>query len=288
MYGYVYEVTCKVNGKRYIGQHKSSKFDSSYLGSGTIQVRALEKYGRDNFSVRVLQECNTAEELNLAEQKHIADNNAVSSEEFYNLINYGQQCCFSDDTRHKMSEAAKLRSNAPEFKARMSKLHKGKVVPKDVIERRTASLKRTYQIHGNPQKGKKLSKETIEKMLESRKGYKHSEETKQRISKSLKDAFQDRDQNGEKNPFYGKHHSEETKQAIRQKIQGRVNVNNGLITKQVLPDEVESYLAKGFVLGRLPNKTEPRVWIHNGEATKLIPESKLAEFVALGWQQGRK
>ena len=288
VYGYVYEVTCKINNKRYIGQHKSNSFDPNYFGSGTVQLRAIEKYGKDNFSIRVLQECNTYEELNAAEQFHISANNAVNSDEFYNLINYGEQCAFSESTRQKMSEAAKKRSNTPEFKARMSDLHKGKVIPPDVISKRVKTLKRNHELYGNSQKGKKLSRETVNKMIESRKGYTHSDETKRKISKALKEAFKSRDQYGNKNPFYGKTHSNETKEVIRQKIRNRVFVNNGEVSKEICKEDLENYLQNGFTLGRLPNKTGKRLWINKEGNTKLISENCVSEFLADGWKLGRK
>ncbi len=46
MYGYVYITTCRENNKSYIGRHKGT-FDSSYLGSGVVFSRAIEKYGKE-------------------------------------------------------------------------------------------------------------------------------------------------------------------------------------------------------------------------------------------------
>ena len=34
MKGYIYETTNLINGKKYIGKHKSNKFDHNYYGSG--------------------------------------------------------------------------------------------------------------------------------------------------------------------------------------------------------------------------------------------------------------
>ena len=43
MFGYIYETTNLINGKKYIGKHISSDFDKFYLGSGTYIKNAIEK-----------------------------------------------------------------------------------------------------------------------------------------------------------------------------------------------------------------------------------------------------
>jgi group I intron endonuclease len=49
-YYYVYKTINLINGKYYIGAHKSdTPHDLSYVGSGTIIKKAIEKYGVDNF-----------------------------------------------------------------------------------------------------------------------------------------------------------------------------------------------------------------------------------------------
>ena len=46
MFGYIYMTINTVNGKKYIGQHKSSEFEGNkYLDSGKILKQAIEKYG---------------------------------------------------------------------------------------------------------------------------------------------------------------------------------------------------------------------------------------------------
>jgi group I intron endonuclease len=74
----------KINNKKYIGmcKHTHSK---TYLGSGKLFKKALEKYGKDNFERFVIQECETFEELSNAEKYWIEYYNAVKSDEFYNL-----------------------------------------------------------------------------------------------------------------------------------------------------------------------------------------------------------
>lgn len=57
MYGYIYLTTNLINERKYIGQHTSSEFDPNYKGSGKILWQAINKYGWDNFSVRMLCPC---------------------------------------------------------------------------------------------------------------------------------------------------------------------------------------------------------------------------------------
>lgn len=45
MYGYIYETTNLINGKKYIGKRVKPKFDGNYKGSGKVLKHAIEKYG---------------------------------------------------------------------------------------------------------------------------------------------------------------------------------------------------------------------------------------------------
>ena len=49
-YGYVYVTTNIVTGKKYVGMHEGKKHDLKYFGSGTYLLKAIGKYGIENFS----------------------------------------------------------------------------------------------------------------------------------------------------------------------------------------------------------------------------------------------
>lgn len=88
MYGYVYKTTNLINGKTYIGQHKSGYFDIGYKGSGKLIKRAIKKYGKDNFKTILLEWCETFDELNNREIYYISFYRAQNKAE-YNIANGG-------------------------------------------------------------------------------------------------------------------------------------------------------------------------------------------------------
>ena len=91
MYGFVYITTNHINGKKYIGQKNYDKRGiwKNYLGSGVYLNRAIDKYGKDNFSKEIIENCKTAEELDEREKYWIEYYDAVKSNEFYNIAQGG-------------------------------------------------------------------------------------------------------------------------------------------------------------------------------------------------------
>jgi hypothetical protein len=65
MYYYVYQITNLLNGKIYVGKHKSAKHPSEneYYGSGKQITAAIKKYGIENFKKEVLYYCSSLEEM---------------------------------------------------------------------------------------------------------------------------------------------------------------------------------------------------------------------------------
>lgn len=62
-YYYVYKITNKVNGKIYIGVHKTNDLNDRYFGSGKYLKQAIKKYGIENFEKEILQFCLSKEEM---------------------------------------------------------------------------------------------------------------------------------------------------------------------------------------------------------------------------------
>lgn len=102
LYGFIYITTNHINGKKYIGQKRYDKNNKwkSYLGSGIHLKRAINKYGADNFSKEIIENCKTKEHLNQQEKYWIQYYNAVESDDFYNIASGGD----GGDTRSGYSE----------------------------------------------------------------------------------------------------------------------------------------------------------------------------------------
>jgi hypothetical protein len=91
MYYIIYEITNKLNGKKYRGKHKTKILDDSYMGSGVWIKRSIEKNGIKNFEKTVLFMAFDDDSLNWAE-KYFVDDEWVSlgANEVYNLKVGGQ------------------------------------------------------------------------------------------------------------------------------------------------------------------------------------------------------
>jgi len=168
MYGYIYLTTNNINGKRYIGKKVSESFVENYYGSGTYIRKALKKYGKTNFTVAIIEECNSREELNRKERFWIKRYNAVESKEFYNLAvggeGFSKGMRFSDEHKQKLAEG-KVGENNPNYQKKPN-------------ENQARGLEIGWHLPASEKHKKRLS--------EIRTGCEVSEETRKKLSEAGK------------------------------------------------------------------------------------------------------
>ena len=198
VFGIIYLIRNKVNGKCYVGQTQEQKgFDDRYSRSGEGIERvykchkhlkehnesynkhllgSIEKHGFEAFEInKCLDYAFSLEELNVKEKVYIQLYDSFENGYNETLGGEGKEgCCHSEETRQKISEATKGKNN--------------------------------------PFYGKRHSNESKRKIGIKSKGRKHSEEAKQKMGEARK---------GENNPWYGKHLPDETRQKISESRKGK-------------------------------------------------------------------
>lgn len=137
----VYITTNLVNGKKYLGKHNGK--DPDYLGSGLVIKYAIKKYGKENFSRKIVAECSSDQEAFVIEEKLSKEWNVVNDPSWYNMKVGGKGFASGSD---------------------------------------------------HPQFGKARSKEHTQHIVLARAGWKHTKESKEKLSIANR---------GEVNPMYG-------------------------------------------------------------------------------------
>jgi len=84
-YHFIYKTTNILSGRYYIGMHSTDNLDDGYLGSGTYLKRSLNKHGKENHQLEILEFCKTREELKSRETE-IVNLNEIAKVECMNLM----------------------------------------------------------------------------------------------------------------------------------------------------------------------------------------------------------
>jgi group I intron endonuclease len=109
MYGIIYKVENKVNGKVYIGQtiYGLNKRKLEHINDhryNSILTKAIRKYGRDNFKWDVIDEADNQDVLNMLERLHISRYESLTIQWGYNIQEGGSNGKHSDETKRKISK----------------------------------------------------------------------------------------------------------------------------------------------------------------------------------------
>ena len=217
--GRVYLITNLVNDKRYVGittrslkqrwyEHVSNKL--SYV---SVLRKAISKYGKENFSIQLLEELldTTEKELQLRESFYIDKcNTFIDGGQGYNLVKQSDaKLIFSESLKKKMSE-----KNSGEGNPFYGKHHN------EESKKKIGGAVVDYSGSKNPFFGKTHTEEARRKSSEWNKKY-QSGENHPRLGKTFTEASrakmslaQKGKRTGADNSFYGKHHTEKSKKLL--------------------------------------------------------------------------
>lgn len=197
MFYLVYKVTNLVNGKFYIGAHKTDNKNDDYMGSGKLIKRAIKKYGIENFKKEIILECESQEEMYRIEAEMV-----VLCEDSYNLKFGGQggwdYCNINGINKGKSEEDIASRRIKYEntmknkygdnWKKELSKLMESKRTT-ETIEKISETMRLRYK-----------DDEYFESLLNDKIKLMNSPESIEKKKKTFKDIGH---QIGEKNSSYG-------------------------------------------------------------------------------------
>lgn len=88
-YYYLYQITNLVNGKIYVGVHRTTNIDDGYMGSGKQIKLAQAKYGLSNFKKEIL-EFFQSEEAMYDREAEVVDSSFIRRPDVYNMIEGGK------------------------------------------------------------------------------------------------------------------------------------------------------------------------------------------------------
>lgn len=239
---YVYKTVNNINGKYYYGVHSSNDPEHDpYFGSGSAIKAAVQRYGRENFSVQILKKFSSEEEA-FQYERQLVGYEQVLDPNCYNLVEGGLGGRkLSPDVRKRMQVAHTGVRFSKEHREAISKAAKacpnlsslGRIIVTDgSVEKRVFPEDLDSWLEKGWRRGRKalFSEETRRLMRERRRGKKHTEQTKERMRKAALG-----------HPSW---------------IKGKTPVNNGKISTYVYPAELEKYLSEGWTKGRLFKRTK--------------------------------
>ena len=103
----IYKITNIVNGRYYIGQHKTNNPTDTYMGSGHYIERAIKKHSTDNFIKEILFDFDNFDDMNNKEKELVPVNECYPNNPMsYNLVEGGSGQ-LTDDVKMRISETLK-------------------------------------------------------------------------------------------------------------------------------------------------------------------------------------
>lgn len=220
MFYYLYEIKNIVNGKIYVGVHKTKNLNDGYMGSGKVIKYAIKKYGIEYF-VKTITEFFDNAAMMYSREREIVTEEFLSRDDVYNLARGGgggfdyatkvhmQQCGYE-------SVAERNRNISPMCSDRKQEiLEKAQIGHRRYLDSVNLSELRKDEFKNGRCRG----------ML----GKKLTDEQKQKISASNSIRC-----SGEGNSQYG----------VK-----RICVSRDGVKRRVLPEELQSYLNDGWTEG---------------------------------------
>lgn len=179
---FVYVTTNLINNKKYLGKHNGK--NKNYLGSGFLLKKAIEKYGKENFLIEIIEEFDNEYDAYELEKKLSIEWNIVESDEWYNMKVGGEG--FSSGKFHPMFGIQKTE----EHRQKLSEANIGKKQSEDQKIRHSLAMcgsnNPCFGLKGekHPSYGHKMSAIARKNISDKLKGTKKTPESIEKFKKS--------------------------------------------------------------------------------------------------------
>jgi hypothetical protein len=171
---YFYKTTNLINGKFYYGSGQKE----NYLGSGKNLIKAINKYGKENFLVEKLKFFRTRQEAFEFEERFLSLFKIKENKNSYNLSNLGNggnRIDYENDNTGKYRKNSKIAITNWNMSDRSKKINRERLLEKnpmdDPISRDKAikALEKWKNENVHPMKGKNHTEESRKKISNTRK-----------------------------------------------------------------------------------------------------------------------
>lgn len=217
---FVYLTTNLVNRKQYVGDHSTRNIDDEYLGSGVYFKNALKEYGKENFKREIIEVFHTKEEAFIAQEKYINEYNTLVPNG-YNISPKGGSKYVGSCSLETREKIRKSMRGVNVGKKHSEKQNK----EHSIRMRGKKHTDITKQKISKSNSGKIITEEHRKNLSLAQRGKKRkplSEEHKQKISESETGRIQSEETKLKiSNSNHGKIRTKETKEKIRLSLIGR-------------------------------------------------------------------
>ncbi len=154
-YHFIYKITNMITNKFYVGMHSTFNLEDGYFGSGKILKYSVNKYGKDNHKMEILEFLPSREDL--MEKEEVIINEDLLKNPLSMNLSIGGKGNFKEEDRMKGSKLGNEKIKSMFADGSLEAWNKGLKMPSPTEEsnkKRSKTLKDRYKKEEHHSKGK--------------------------------------------------------------------------------------------------------------------------------------